>query len=70
MADTPGSPSSSIIMALKQKVVTAVDRLVTISEEPLKQALPSRGQLGRGRAKRSPSFRVRKKSTPHTAGMQ
>ena len=45
---------------LKRKVVTPVEMLVTISEEPLKQLSPSVRQSSFGRAKRSGFWEKRK----------
>ena len=61
--------SSEMVTNLSTAVTTFFFN-VTISAEPLTQARPSSRQLTWGLAKRSPSFRLSKKSTPHTAAMQ
>ena len=49
MAATPSSPAKCIISRLNRKVMTPEERLVTISEEPLRQVSPSSFFTMRGR---------------------
>ena len=55
---------------LKRKVITALERLVTISEEPFPQAYRSILLSQRGRRNRSPFPRRAKKPTPARAVTQ
>ena len=67
MAATPSSPRRESMSWLKRKVITALERLVTISEEPFPQAYRRVLLSQRGRRNRSP-FPRRAKAYPRQGG--